>query len=67
MQLKRKVNNSKLKRVMKETNKFRIELGKKTGITASSAEIVREEIIATEDIRFSLSSLEDNHSIFYLI
>ncbi len=28
---------------MKETEKFRIELGKKTGITSSSADIIRED------------------------
>ena len=41
--LERKVKAEKLKRVLKETEKFRIELGKKTGITASSADIIRED------------------------
>jgi hypothetical protein len=43
MQMKPKSNNSKLKQVIQETNKFRIELAKKTGITTSSAEIIRED------------------------
>ena len=34
---------SELKRVMKETDTFRIELGKKTGTTKSSADIIRED------------------------
>ena len=41
--LERKVKAEKLKRVMKEINTFRNELGKKTGITASSADIIRED------------------------
>lgn len=41
--LERKVKAEKLKRVMMETNKFRVESGKKTGITASSADIIRED------------------------
>lgn len=40
--MKRKANASKLKRVMKEVDSFRLELGKKTGITTSSA-IIRED------------------------
>ena len=41
--LERKVKAEKLKRVMKEVNTFRNELGKKTGITESSADIIRED------------------------
>jgi predicted transcriptional regulator len=41
--LERKVKAEKLKRVMKEIDTFRIELSKKTGITASSADIIRED------------------------
>jgi hypothetical protein len=41
--LERKVKTEKLKRVMKEIDAFRIELGKKTGTTESSAEIIRED------------------------
>jgi len=41
--LERKVKAEKLKRVLKETEKFRIELEKKTGITTSSADIIRED------------------------
>ena len=41
--LERKVKTEKLKRVMKEIDTFRIELCKKTGITASSADIIRED------------------------
>ena len=41
--LKRKVKAEKLKRVMKEIDAFRTELGKKTGITVSSADIIRED------------------------
>ncbi len=41
--LERKVKAEKLKRGMKEIEAFRIELSKKTGITASSADIIRED------------------------
>jgi len=41
--LEKKVKAEKLKRLLKERDTFRIELGKKTGITASSAEIIRED------------------------
>ena len=41
--LERKVKAEKLKRVMKEIDTFRIELSKKTGITASSADVIRED------------------------
>ena len=41
--LERKVKAEKLKRVMKEINEFRIGQGKKTGITQSSADIIRED------------------------
>ena len=37
-----KVKQEKLKQVMKETEAFRVELGKKTGLTASSADIIRK-------------------------
>ena len=38
-----KVKQEKLKQVMKETEAFRAELGKKTGLTASSADIIRKD------------------------
>ena len=41
--LERKVKVEKLRRVMREIDAFRNELGKKTGITVSSADIVRED------------------------
>jgi hypothetical protein len=41
--LERKVKAEKLKRVMREIDVFRNELGKKTGLTASSADIIRED------------------------
>jgi len=41
--LERKVKAEKLKRVMKEADAFRNELSKKTGVTASSADIIRED------------------------
>jgi len=41
--LERKVKAEKLKRLLKETEKFRIELGKKAGITPSSADFIRED------------------------
>lgn len=41
--LEKKVKAEKLKRLMKEVDAFRNELGKKTGVTASSADIIRED------------------------
>jgi hypothetical protein len=41
--LERKVKAEKLKRVMKEIDSFRIELGKKRGTTESSADTIRED------------------------
>ena len=41
--LERKIKAEKLKRVMKEIDEFRREIGKKTGITVSSADIIRED------------------------
>jgi len=41
--LERKVKAEKLKRLMKEIDTFRNELAKKTGITGSSADIIRED------------------------
>jgi len=41
--LERKVKAEKLKRIMIEVDTFRNELGKKTGITKSSADIIRED------------------------
>jgi len=41
--LERKVKAEKLKRLMKEIDTFRIEIAKKTGITTSSADIIRED------------------------
>ena len=41
--LERKVKAEKLKRKMKEIDAFRSELGKKTGITIPSADIIRED------------------------
>ena len=41
--LERKVKAEKLKRLMKEIDIFRSELAKKTGTTASSADIIRED------------------------
>ena len=41
--LERKIKAEKLKRLMKEVNTFRNELGKKTGVTSSSAEAIRED------------------------
>jgi hypothetical protein len=37
------VKAEKLKQVLKETEKFRIKLAEKTGITESSADIIRED------------------------
>jgi len=41
--LERKVKAEKLKRLVKEIDTFRSELGKKTGTTASSTDIIRED------------------------
>jgi hypothetical protein len=41
--LERKVKAEKMKRVIKEINEFRNVTGKKTGITVSSADIIRED------------------------
>ena len=41
--LEKKVKAEKLKRTMKEIDEFRRELGKKTGITTPSADIIRED------------------------
>jgi hypothetical protein len=41
--LEKKVKAEKLKRLMKEIDTFRNELAKKTGITTSSADIIRED------------------------
>jgi hypothetical protein len=41
--LERRVKVEKLKQVTKEINAFRNQLGKKTGITKSSADIIRED------------------------
>ena len=41
--LERRVKAEKLKRLMKEIDTFRNELAKKTGITTSSADIIRED------------------------
>ena len=41
--LERKVKAEKLKRLMGEVDAFRNDLGKKTGITPSSADIIRED------------------------
>ena len=41
--LERKVKAEKLKRTIKEIDAFRNELGQKTGITESSADIIRED------------------------
>ena len=41
--LERRVKAEKLKRVTREIDAFRNELGKKTGITVSSADLIRED------------------------
>ena len=41
--LERRVKAEKLKQVIKEIDAFRTESGKKTGITESSADIIRED------------------------
>ncbi len=37
------VKSTKMKKLMKEIDEFRNKLGKKTGITASSADLIRED------------------------
>jgi hypothetical protein len=37
------VKNEKLKKKMEEIDKFRTEMGKKTGLTASSVDIIRRD------------------------
>ena len=41
--LERKVKAQKIKQLMKEIDAFRNELGKKTGVTASSADSIRAD------------------------
>ena len=41
--LEKKVKAKKLKKTMKEIDAFRSELGKKTGTTKSSVELIRED------------------------
>ena len=41
--LEQEVKRRKLKKTLEEVTKFREELGKKTGLTLSSAEIIRED------------------------
>jgi hypothetical protein len=41
--LERMVKKKKLKRAMREADKFRNELSKKVGVTVSSADVVRED------------------------
>jgi ribosome-associated translation inhibitor RaiA len=41
--LEKKVKAERLKQVIKEVNAFRSELNKKTGITESSVELIRED------------------------
>ena len=41
--LEKRVKAEKLKQVIKEIDAFRNELGKKTGITESSADMIRED------------------------
>jgi len=41
--IEKEVKIKKLKKTLEEVDKFRNELAKKTGITASSAEIIRED------------------------
>ena len=38
-----KMQSKVLKKKLKDANKFRNELGKKTGVTASSADLIRED------------------------
>ena len=41
--IQKEVKIKKLKKALEEADKFRNELAKKTGLTASSAEIIRED------------------------
>jgi len=41
--LERKVKAEKLKKMLKETDAFRAELARKTGLTKSSSDIIRED------------------------
>lgn len=41
--IEKQVKRKKLEKVLEKVDKFRNELGKQTGITRSSAEIVRED------------------------
>ncbi|MGD0995023.1 MAG: antitoxin [Candidatus Bathyarchaeia archaeon] len=41
--LERMVKRKKLKRAMKDVDKFRNELSKKTGVTVSSADVIRKD------------------------
>jgi hypothetical protein len=41
--IEKEVKKKKLKKKIEEVNRFREELGKKTGVTASAAEIIRED------------------------
>ena len=41
--LEKKVKAARLKKALENANKFRNALGKKTGITASSADLIRED------------------------
>lgn len=41
--LEKIIKKEKLKKKMEEIDKFRDELGKRTGITASSVDIIRED------------------------
>jgi seryl-tRNA synthetase len=41
--IEKEVKRKKLQKTLEKVDKFRNELGKKTGITASSAELIRED------------------------
>jgi hypothetical protein len=41
--IEKEVKRKKLQKTLEKVDKFRIELGKKTGVTASSADIIRED------------------------
>lgn len=41
--IEKDVKKRKLKKTLEKVDKFRKELGKKTGVTASSAELIRED------------------------
>jgi arsenate reductase-like glutaredoxin family protein len=41
--LERRVKTEKLRQIVKETDLFRNQLGQKTGITVSSADLIRED------------------------